>query len=704
LKELVSKMAKDKKEKKDKKDKNGKPENKDGKAEKKNSDDEIKGGNAPPLRRGNGSALGTPSLGPLEKQLSSEKITYDINEGSQPHEIISQNIQKFFKYNEKNLVRPQVQVDSMEQAKARTWVFFLIVVQLIVCIGYGFFLNLMEEYIIWWLLSVGLITYYGTKLIFIFFFNVRRLFTCHCCSSEFDPETMATFEEVFVCIPVYNESKASLERVVTSIYSSHYTKHKMYMVFIVDGNKNNTFQSLLEVLEGTPFEEKVQNGKTMVKHGVCHGICYSVYLKEATRGKRDSQWVFIELVRNIFPEHKPPYLVFMDSDTEIHADALRYMVDRFRHDPMVAGVCGGIKISNLSLRGEAVDNILFRLSTMIIVGMQYYEYCWNALFSKQFEGCFSALTGTHGQFTMYRTDILVNIDAQALETKESRVSLKEIDAKLQEMTNSGDKQSVSFYYVSKVKKEATFVTQDFFSKPTIGLMDRNMYDLGSERTLATRLIQMKYKIVYEPRAMCQTEVPDSISKFLHRRRRWQNSTFMNQLVIFFTPRLWAQPRMWVILIMTMFDLIGLYVLPTHGVVLLDGIWRPMFAEIEVSTPLILFIWILVQIIIMSSTTLATSDMFYVLSTFTTGLIMAFAAYFFVHARVIYVVQFFVENLVNWQRMVVYLILPLMHIIVSLFFPLAFFAALAIYLMFPTIAITAPLYSFFHLDDFTWASR
>lgn len=37
-----------------------------------------------------------------------DKITYDINEGVQPHEIISQNIQKFFKYNEKNLVRPQV--------------------------------------------------------------------------------------------------------------------------------------------------------------------------------------------------------------------------------------------------------------------------------------------------------------------------------------------------------------------------------------------------------------------------------------------------------------------------------------------------------------------------------------------------------------------------------------------------------------------
>jgi hypothetical protein len=30
----------------------------------------------------------------------------------------------------------------------------------------------------------------------------------------------------------------------------------MYMVFIVDGNKNNTFQSLIEVLEGTPFEGK----------------------------------------------------------------------------------------------------------------------------------------------------------------------------------------------------------------------------------------------------------------------------------------------------------------------------------------------------------------------------------------------------------------------------------------------------------------
>lgn len=54
---------------------------------------------------------------------------------------------------------------------------------------------------------------------------------------------------------------------------------------------------------------KVKPNERALEHGIYKGVGWSVFLKEQNRGKRDSQWLFVELLRNIIPQFKPPFVL-----------------------------------------------------------------------------------------------------------------------------------------------------------------------------------------------------------------------------------------------------------------------------------------------------------------------------------------------------------------------------------------------------------
>jgi hypothetical protein len=45
--------------------------------------------------------------------------------------------------------------------------------------------------------------------------------------------------------------------------------------------------------------DEVKQNQRVLEHGVYQSVPYSVFLKEENRGKRDSQWIFVELLRNM---------------------------------------------------------------------------------------------------------------------------------------------------------------------------------------------------------------------------------------------------------------------------------------------------------------------------------------------------------------------------------------------------------------------
>lgn len=59
---------------------------------------------------------------------------------------------------------------------------------------------------------------------------------------------LSILDEIIICIPAYNEGRDAFINTIDSIDASNYPKEKLYMFFIVDGNRGNSFQALMSVL------------------------------------------------------------------------------------------------------------------------------------------------------------------------------------------------------------------------------------------------------------------------------------------------------------------------------------------------------------------------------------------------------------------------------------------------------------------------
>lgn len=134
-------------------------------------------------------------------------------------------------------------------------------------------------------------------------------------------------------------------------------------------------------------------------------------------------------------------------------------------------------------------------------------------------------------------------------------------------------------------------------------------------------------------------------------------------------------------------------------------WFSATFDINVSVTGVLIWYLFVQLVIISSTQLNSADMFYVLLTFISGIMMAGSFYFFIADQIIPLIHNFINDpFTYWAPFVILLIFPILHLIVSISLPPAFFTFIFFYLLLPTIGITLPFYSFLHLDDFSWGNR
>lgn len=618
---------------------------------------------------------------------------------------VCENIDKFFKYNKNNIVRSALRVEEMEQKKARTWVFFLLMLQFLINAGFlaaivycgrsgkpyaaYFFAGTLGFYFIIRIISVSIfLLRRGAK-------NFGR-----CCEPGYDANN-EKYEEVFICIPAYNEGKEAFMNTIGSIAETNYPKHKMYMFFIVDGNKACSFENLMECLLKKPYLDPVPAKHRILLHGVYEGIPYSVFLKEENRGKRDSQWLFVELLRNMIPEFAPTYVFFVDSDTAFHPDSLRHMVENFGDDQKIAGVCGKLTLSNFKFFDKDCSNTFYFLSTMFVVGYQFYEYHYNQIIGKQSEAAFSAVSCLPGAFSVFRANALTNVETRIGERIDEELSSQVIN-----------KMGPFSYYYYRVKQTLPLVLDDFFSKPTHGIANRNLYELGEDRTLTIRFLEKGLKCLYEPRAVAYTECPDSIVKYFQQRRRWNNSTFVNLAYMMPKGTLWCQLRSLPIQVFAFFDLFGAYILPANALLLMYVIWDPLFkyirdhtnGKVDINVVYIILILLVLQALVITTTNLVTADMFYVFLTFLMGLMMLVAFPFFVIFCKSLVNNFIDDPSQNWAPFVILALFPLMHTIMSVTKPPAFFTVVFYWAMIPMSALTLPFYSFVHLDDFSWGNR
>ncbi|KAJ2804604.1 ATP-dependent RNA helicase [Coemansia furcata] len=226
--------------------------------------------------------------------------------------------------------------------------------------------------------------------------------------------------------------------------------------------------------------------------------------KAGNRGKRDSQLIILQWLRNVLlNDHLTPlefelcraasqmakldpdqfeYLLMVDADTTLDIECIPRLVAAMERDPGTMGLCGETRIANKR------DSWVTRI--------QVYEYYISHHLSKAFESLWGGVTCLPGCCSMYR--IFSN------------------------KTHSG---SIVPLLV------APEVIDAYSSNDTYTLHQKNLLLLGEDRYLTTVLLRAfpKRKLIYVPRAICRTTVPNNFAVLVSQRRRWINSTIHNLL-------------------------------------------------------------------------------------------------------------------------------------------------------------------------------
>ncbi|KAJ1995130.1 ATP-dependent RNA helicase [Coemansia sp. RSA 1358] len=226
--------------------------------------------------------------------------------------------------------------------------------------------------------------------------------------------------------------------------------------------------------------------------------------KAGNRGKRDSQLIILQWLHNVLMnDHLTPlefelcraatqlaqinpdqfeYLLMIDADTSVDIECIPRLVAAMERDPGIMGLCGETRIANK--RESWVTRI------------QVYEYYISHHLSKAFESLWGGVTCLPGCCSMYRI----------FSRKSQSGSLVPLLV-------------------------APEVIEAYSSNDTHTLHQKNLLLLGEDRYLTTVLLRAfpKRKLIYVPRAICRTTVPNKFSTLVSQRRRWINSTIHNLL-------------------------------------------------------------------------------------------------------------------------------------------------------------------------------
>jgi chitin synthase len=378
-----------------------------------------------------------------------------------------------------------------------------------------------------------------------------------------------TLSHVLLLVTCYSEGLESVKGTLDSLALSDYDDMHKLLFVIADGditgsgNEKSTPQILLDLME--PFDLKapapkpksyVAIGDGLKQHNMAqvhigfynildHRVPYMLIIKcglpyervqpkAGNRGKRDSQLILMHWLTSIcFNEPMTPLhydmfekvrqlagvtpdryelVLMVDADTRVMPDALGIMISAMERDPLVMGLCGETQIANKR------DTWVTRI--------QVYEYYISHHLGKAFESIFGGVTCLPGCFCMYRVKA-PNKDG----------------------------------YNVPVLANPDIVT-NYSSNDVSTLHKKNLLLLGEDRYLTTLMMRAfpNRKMIYVPRAVCKTVVPDEFNVLLSQRRRWINSTIHNLMELVLVPELcgiFCCSMQFVILL----ELIGTVVLP-----------------------------------------------------------------------------------------------------------------------------------------------
>ncbi|KAI8854469.1 chitin synthase-domain-containing protein [Chytridium lagenaria] len=306
--------------------------------------------------------------------------------------------------------------------------------------------------------------------------------------------------------------------------------------------------------------------------------------KPGNRGKRDSQLILMNFLSRCF-------ILMVDADTKIEDTALLHMINAMKSDESIMGLCGETRISNKTASWVSM--------------IQVFEYYISHHLGKAFESVFGGVTCLPGCFCMYRVKASNGLEG---------------------------------YFVPILVNPD--IVEEYSENIVDTLHKKNLLLLGEDRFLSTLMLRTfpKRKMIFVPKAICRTVVPDEFKVLLSQRRRWINSTIHNLLELVLVR-----------------DLCGVFCFSMQFVVLLE-----LLGTIVLPAAISFTIYLIIKLILAGSVEMIPVLMLIAILGLPGFLIVITSA------KVVYV---------GW--MLVYL------------------------LALPVWNFVLPLYAFWHFDDFSW---
>mmetsp|Transcript_4886 Transcript_4886/g.14143 ORF Transcript_4886/g.14143 Transcript_4886/m.14143 type:complete len:524 (+) Transcript_4886:841-2412(+) len=311
-----------------------------------------------------------------------------------------------------------------------------------------------------------------------------------------------------------------------------------------------------------PSHDASLNYIVLIKRG-CH-LEVDAMDRAGNRGKRDSQLLILGILNrlngcrheytaldcefesmlqqcNVRWMHFE-YLLMVDADTRLAADAISHLVYRMEHKKNALACCGETLVdtsavvqTNQTRNQMRCCNLPFSWVTMI----QVFEYYTSHNLKKAFEsvfGCVTCLPGCFSMFRLYRNrprhyqyqhhhhhhhHNLYDADSQHHPEHH-----QELQHRRQQQQRRQRRRPI---------RQPLLLDDEIFCRYSQrnlqSLHEKNLLELGEDRLLTTLLLSTfpSMQLIFVPESKCWTVVPHTLEVLLSQRRRWINSTIHNML-------------------------------------------------------------------------------------------------------------------------------------------------------------------------------
>lgn len=270
---------------------------------------------------------------------------------------------------------------------------------------------------------------------------------------------------VSVVIPIYNQ-KSMIKLVIDSIFQSTY--RNIEVIAVNDGSKDGTKEVLDDMARQYPNLKVIHKKNAGKRKAVGAGFA-------ASSGK---------------------YVVFIDSDSIVHQNAIEQFVKTFNNDERIGAVVGNAKAWN------AQTNLLTRLQSV------WYDVQFNI--HKSCESTFGLVICCSGCLCAYRREAIVEFIPRWVKAK----------------VIIGDDRELTSFVTAKSWSKTELLSHFAQNR----LDEASSHDDAEDRILTAQTL-VQWKAVYVASAVVFTDVPEKFKGFIRQQIRWKRGYLRAQFFV-----------------------------------------------------------------------------------------------------------------------------------------------------------------------------